>query len=360
MRTASTIAIAALVAAAACSHEEKVVAEPPTAVETVAAAAMRHESGVRYSATVKADAEATLAFRVSGYVERLAADEGDFVRRGAVLAEIRTSDAREHLAQAAAGHAEARANLAQAKEDYDRARSLYDARSMTKPELDAAEARYAAAVARLSSAKSGVSEGKIGLADTRLVAPFDGVVIDRRVERGDLAGPSNAAFVVADIRRVKVELAVPDTTVGKLAMGQTVNVRTESRPGVTYPARITRIAPAADSRSRAFPVELTIDNVRGELKPGMVASLEIGGAPPAPALAVPLSAVVRGPRSHEGYAVFVVENGAAHARTVDLGDPVGNLVIVDGGLAAGEKVVVSGPALLVDGQKVRETSRRQS
>jgi RND family efflux transporter MFP subunit len=335
MQPQKTLALATLIAASACRHDVA-VEEPATAVETVAVEPLRHEAGVRYSANVQAAIQVSLAFRATGYVRRLYFDEGDVVRKGTVLAEIRTADARERLAQATAGQAEANASLFQAKEDYRRAVALYEAKSMTKPELDAAEARYAAAKAKVFSATAVVGEGKIGLADTKLVAPFDGVVLARNVEVGDLAGPSAPAFVVADTSNVKVELDVPDVMVGALAIGQVLDVTTESRPGTVYPARVSRIAPAADARSRAFPVELEIDNSKGELKPGMVASLEIGRGNPSSVIVIPLAAVARPPRATEGYAVFVVDGGAAHAREVSLGNPVGNSVIVERGVAAGE------------------------
>ena len=104
-----------------------------------------------------------------------------------------------------------------------------------------------------------------------------------------------------------------------------------------------------------FDVELHIANESNELKPGMIASLEVEKGC-APLLTIPLDAVVRPPKQPDGYAVFVVENNKAIARTVDLGEPMGNLVAVRGGLQQNERVIVSGPALLVDGQPVRVVS----
>jgi RND family efflux transporter MFP subunit len=159
------------------------------------------------------------------------------------------------------------------------------------------------------------------------------------------------AFMLANTHQVKVMFGVPDMMIRSLKSGQSIDVMTESMPDRTFHATVARIAPAADPKTRNFDVELHIDNPANELKPGMVVSLEIarGGAP---ALAVPLDAVVR-PASREGYAVFVVESSRAKSRSVTLGEPMGNLVVLQSGLAKGEQVIVSGPALLIDGQPVR-------
>jgi RND family efflux transporter MFP subunit len=354
----------------ACSEHETSQPEV-TAVEVAAVREIASGGGLRYSATVEPDAQVAVAFRVSGYVENVAVEEGDRVSRGTVLARIRASDYAEKLGQASASQAEAQAALEQARGDLARARTLFSANALTKPELDAAVAGLEISQARVNRGRAAAGEANLALRDTALVAPIDGVILRRNVERGDLGTPGATAFVLADTRIVKVMFGAPDTMIRSLRPGQTIDVSTESMPERTFSGRIARIAPSADPKTRNFDVELHIENASNELKPGMVASLEIENGS-APLLAIPLDAVVRGgqailpvqgekgqaglPVLHSQYAVYVVENGKARARGVELGDPMGNLVALRAGLQNGDRVVVSGPALLVDGQAVRVVS----
>jgi multidrug efflux system membrane fusion protein len=350
MRNISIILACAL-AIGACKKKEA-ESVTPAAVEVAAVRQVTTGAGVRYSATVEPDAQTTVSFRVGGYVEDVAVQAGDRVAKGAVLARIRRSDYVERLGQASAQQAQAAAALEQAKTDLDRAKSLYAANAMTKPELDAAVARFEMTSAQMSGGRAAANEAGITLRDTVLTAPVSGVILRRNVERGDLTAPGAPAFVLASTNTVKVVFGVPDTMVRSLKIGQEIAVTTESMPDRRYAGRISRIAPEADPKSRSFDIELHIANADDELKPGMVASLEISRGQ-AQMLAVPLAAVIRPPKSADGYAVYVVANDRVKARIVELGEPMGNLVAVRNGLNAGEQVVVSGPALLVDGQSVR-------
>lgn len=350
----TSIGLLLALAVAGCKQHESESAIP-AAVEVAAAREIMSSAGVRYSATVEPDAQTAVGFRVGGYVEDVRADIGDHVAKGAVLARIRRSDYVEKLGQASAQQAQAEAAQTQAKTDLERAKALFAANALTKPELDAAIARFESTTAQAKGGRALAAEAGITLGDTTLTAPVDGVILSRSIERGDLAAPGKPAFVLADTRTVKVVFGVPDTMVGALKMGQPIDVATESMLGRAFQAKVARIAPAADPKSRSFDIELHIANPANQLKPGMVVSLEIGKGGEK-MLAVPLAAVVRPPKSSEGYAVYVVDGDKAKARVVELGEPMGNLVAVRRGLAGGERVVISGPALLVDGQSVRVVS----
>ncbi len=346
--------IVLLLALAACTQTPK-NETVPTAVEVGQVREVSGGNGTRYSATVEPDAQVAVAFRVSGYVDAVNVEEGDRVTKGTVLARIRAADYSQKLGQASASHTEAQAALTNAEIDLARAQKLFEGNALTKPELDAAVASVEVNRARVSRGRAAAGEAGLALGDTTLVAPIDGVILRRNIERGDLGTPGTPAFLLAMTSTVKVVFGAPDMMIGAMKIGQAIDVTTESMPDRTFTATVARIAPAADPKTRVFDVELHIDNAANELKPGMIASLEITKGS-APLLAIPLDAVVRPPNSPEGYAVFVVTDNKATARIVDLGEPMGNLVAVRGGLQKNERVVVSGPALLVDGQPVRVLS----
>ncbi|HSS76022.1 MAG TPA: efflux RND transporter periplasmic adaptor subunit [Thermoanaerobaculia bacterium] len=357
----------------ACHHERKTAAPPPRPVQVQAAAAPAREESIRYSANIAAETQVNVAFKAGGYVRGIlqsrAADgrmrdaqEGDPVRRGAVLAHIDPAEARERLGQARAQLAEAEAGLEKARLDLGRATRLFAAQSLTKPDLDAATAAARASEARAAGARATVQLAESGLRDTDLKAPLDGVVISRKVEVGSLAAPGVVGFVLADVRSVKAVFGVPDSVVARLHKGDTLALRTDALGAETFRGRVTAVSPAADPQARVFGVEVEVANRDGHLRPGMIATVEVpppaAGPGPGPAApTIPLTAVVRSEKSPSGYAVFVVEGEGetqvVHARGVTLGEVFGNDIAVKDGLRLGERVVVTGATLLADGERVR-------
>ncbi|HEY7481247.1 MAG TPA: efflux RND transporter periplasmic adaptor subunit [Gemmatimonadales bacterium] len=343
---------ALLGALAACGGEELPPAPPlPVTVSVVGAAEGANEA--RYGGAIKADASVDVAFKMSGVVDRITqvagADgrtrtiqDGDRVRRGQVLAQLRQAEFRDQLSDAEAG-------LQQAEADYERASQLYENRSVSKAEYDAAYAKYTAGRARQSQAA-------ISLADATLRSPIDGVILKRAVEVGSLAGPSAPAFTVADTRIVKVVFGVPDVVVADLKLGERLAIQAEAIPGEVLQGRITRISPSADPNSRVFEVEAALPNPDGRMKVGMLATLRLGDGAPDAGVFVPLASVVRPAGDSTGYAVYVVADSAqprAKLRRVTLGDVSGNQIAVREGLAQGERVIVRGATIVGDGQTVR-------
>jgi RND family efflux transporter MFP subunit len=184
-------------------------------------------------------------------------------------------------------------------------------------------------------------------------------VLKKNAEPGTYLGPGLPAFVLGDVRTVKVVVGLPDVALQGVKLGDPVAVTSDALPGRTFTARVSRIAAVADSATRNFDVEVEIANPDRLWKPGMIASVEIGSAsgdPKAAAPLLPLTAFVPGPGSKDSFGVFVVEGDGADAhvkrRGVDLGDVVGNRVIVTHGLAAGERVVTVGASMVVEGERV--------
>jgi multidrug efflux system membrane fusion protein len=315
----------------------------------------REAGGVRYSAEIRPDVQIDLAFKVGGYIDQIlqvrGADgrtrnvqEGDYVRRGTMLAHVRDSEYRDRVA-------EAQASLTQARSEFERAASLYENHTISKADYDAAYARS-------TSAKARYDQAMLSLEDASLESPMDGWVMRRAIEVGTLVSPGAPGFVVADTRAVKVVFGVPDVAVNALTIGDAQEMTCEAAPGETFRGKITRISPSADPSSRVFEVECTIPNPENTLKAGMIAALEARTRDARAAAAlVPLSSVVRPKDDPAGYAVFVVEDhegkAVARERTVKLGELNGNSVAVTEGLRGGEKVIVMGATLVQDQQEVR-------
>jgi len=360
-----------LLAVAICltgCHAETPYEKPLTPVTVAAVEARPTGTAVRYSATVKPAIEVAAAFKVGGYIDDLLrvtddrgqprdVQEGDRVRRGDALARVRTSDYEQRLAEARSGLAEAEAMHASAQLDYDRAARLFDRKSLTKPEIDGAKARLDASGAKVDGARAALAETQIMVTDTVLRSPIQGVVLKRLVERGTLVAPGQPAFTLADTSSVKVSFGVPDVDVKSLKIGRPQRVTFDALKGRDFDGRITSIAPAPDPVSRVYEVEITIPNPHNEIAVGFIATLYLSGDPGRTLPAIPLEAVVKPPDRPGEYAVFVLadEGGQAVARLrpIALGDIAGNLITVTRGLTVGQRIIVRGATLVVDGERVR-------
>jgi multidrug efflux system membrane fusion protein len=374
MRTTGLFVAAALgTLAAGCSHPQ--AAEPKTArpVRTQAVTPAAPELDVRYSASIEAFEQVTLSFKASGYVDDLlrrsgadgrlrAAQAGDRVTRGTVLARVRETDYTDRVNQGRARLAESEASLVKARLDLERAQALYKSDSLTKPELDSAQASFDAASARLKAADLDIQLALSALRDCALVAPATGVILERKVELGTLAGAGTVGFVVADLTSVKARFGIPDAMIASIQLGDSLAVTVDAASTTAFAGRVTAVAPAADAQSRVFDVEVTIANQDGRLRPGMIGTVAITRVADRrttenAALTVPLTAIVRSQAGSGEFAVVVVERenatDVARVRRVELGQVFGNLITVVKGVKPGERVVVTGATLLVDGEPVK-------
>ena len=412
----TALALIALTIGCKTKAQEKTV--KPVKVKTVETHS--GTSSVRYSASIRPSAQVEVSFKVGGYVETIKSAEGrhiqagDIVMKGAVLAQLRMSDYAAKVNEAKSQTGEARSTLdtnnAQLKEaisavetsraqlkdseaaltrarlDFERAEALFATQSITKPDYDAAKERFEVNKAKFEAAKAqlavaeakvntarfqiGVAESRvktteatvytasIPLGDAQLRAPLSAVVIERKVEIGQLVSTGTPAFVLADLSSVKAAFGVPDLTLQNFKPGDTLTMTTDAVPGTEFTGHISRISPAADQSSRVFDVEVTIPNPQGLLKPGMIASMvvnESGVSTQVPV--VPLTSITRSKTDPNAYAVLVIEETAgkhiARLRNVTLGESYGNSVVVNSGVKAGEIVVTTGITQVADGEEVR-------
>jgi len=378
MRTPSFVVgiIAAGSLASGCSHPQAREAETAQPVRTQLVTVAPPQPGVRYSASIEPFEQVQIAFKGAGYIDevlrRSGADgklrttqPGDRVTKGTVLARVRDADYRERVSQSRAKLAEGEASLVKARLDLERARALFAAESLTKPDLDAAQASFDSAEARMAAARADIELAQIALRDCALISPATGVIVERRIEVGTLAAAGTVGFVLADVSSVKARFGIPDGMIQSVSHGDAIDVMVEAAAATTFKGRVTAIAPTADVQSRVFDVEVSIPNQDGRLRPGMIGTVAVGhaaarAATATPPLSVPLTAIVRSDAGAGQFAVLIVErqgsDEVARMRRVELGEVMGNSITVTKGLNAGERVVVTGATLLVDGAHVRSVS----
>lgn len=363
------LCISALGAAACASAPQPERVPTPVRTETVKPASI--ECGVRYSAQIIPVDQVAVSFKTSGYVLDLLQvrdssgrtrdlEEGDAVNAGAVLARVEERDYQSKVARAEAGIAQARANEEKALNDLNRAEALFKADALIKPDLDAARAAHQSATAQSAAARADLDVAATALRDTTLKAPRNGVVLERKLDRGALASPGTVVFVIGAVDSLKAVFGVPDAVVRQLRLGMTLSATADAVVDRTFTGRITTIAPAADRDTHLFSVEVTIPNRDGALRPGMIATIQLEDhdvdLPKTSAPAVPLTAIVKDSAKQGAYAVFVVDGPAsnlqAKLRAVTPGPIAGDGIQIASGVSAGEQVIVSGAARLRDGERI--------
>lgn len=367
-RYAAAASAAACVLSVSACREKAEAHQTPLPVHTAMVQTIDVGNPAKFSASIVPNSQVDLAFQSSGYVDSIRQvpsasgamrniDQGDWVKKGTVLAIVRQQSYKDKLDQANAQLARAEAEHQKAKLTFDRISSLYSTQSATEPDFDSAQAQLDSTAASVSGAKAQINEAQVALDDCSLKAPFNGQVMKRTVDVGSFVGPATNGFTIADTQLVKAVFGVPDTSIARVRTGQPLTILTDAFPK-PFAGRVTVISPSADPKSRVFSVEVTIPNPRSELKSGMIASLVLDGERLRQSLlAVPLSAVVRDPQSANGFAVMVVEGDAeiesTRLQSVEVGDVYGNMVAMNKGLRSGERVITTGVSLIRDADRVR-------
>lgn len=292
--------------------------------------------------------------KLLGRVAEVPVAAGDAVRRGDVLVRLESRDLTAAVAQASAAVAMAEAELTNAAAHHERMRQLESRGSATVKSLEDATAAWRVAAAGVEQVRAAREVAAATLSYATVTSPLDGWVLATHVEPGDMARPGAALVTVDDLSRIEVALALPESELAGLAVGDRLEVEAG---GLLRPAEIARLVPAGDAASRTFRVEAVVDNADGALRPGMYARARIPRGERS-TLWVPTSAIVeRG--QLEGVFVVDAEPGdeapRARLRWVTLGERRDDRREVLSGLADGERYVVSPPFELRDGSPVEVT-----
>ena len=342
------------------------VHKPPLPVRIQPVQTGSPELTQRFSANIEPGIRVDLAWKVGGYIDEILVvkddagrsrllHDGDMVHKGQVLARVRDADYQVRLAQARGGLAQAEAAMSAARQDHVRATTLRAEQAIPQAIMDGAKAKLDGTQGAVDLAAAYVRQAQLAVDDTALHAPINGVVLKRLIEVGSLVGPGSGGFVLADNVFVKAVLGVPDSALSRFPIGAKVPIRVDAIDA-SAEGLVTRVSPFADPRSRVFDVEVSIPNPTGVLKPGMVASATTRKASEQAVMQVPLACVRRPPGAAAGYAVFVVDDSGgtpvARVRPVVIGEVRGGSIEILDGVREGERVVVSGSALAVDGGAV--------
>ncbi|RPJ57089.1 MAG: efflux RND transporter periplasmic adaptor subunit [Acidobacteria bacterium] len=341
---------------------------PAVVVKTAKVEMARFEEAVELTGELRALAQVNVGPKISGRLSEVLVDNGDYVKKGQILARIDDQEieqqvirSRASLRVAEAGLKQDQANLENLKSQLRRSESLYADRLVSLQSLEdlrsqvlGGEAQAELGEAQINQARAELRELEIQLEQTRLYAPMSGYVGERTLHPGALVTPSSSILSVLDLSRLKTIVAAPEQHLRKLRVGLTARVAVDAYPNESFSGAITRISPMLDPETRAAEVEIIIPNRQSLLKAGMFvrAAVVIRNVQ---SLAIPRESLVTR-ENQQG--VFVIEEGKAHYLPVQIGiSQQGRIQILDG-IEPGREVVAAGSQFLNEGDPVRLPGER--
>ncbi|MDX2264825.1 MAG: efflux RND transporter periplasmic adaptor subunit [Hyphomicrobiales bacterium] len=312
---------------------------------------------IRLPVIAEPDKEASLYARVNGFVASRAADIGDAVAEGAVLAVIDAPEIERNRDRAQASVAQAEARVAVADANLKRTATLAGKDFASEATLDDRRSQLNVAIADRDAAVAEVRRLDQLLAFRQVRAPFAGIIVERNVEIGNLvvgdaASDATPMFRIARIDDLRVVVDVPQTALSAVREGEPVAVVFGPFGEEKFQARVARMSKSIERSSGTMRVELALPNPGGRVPAGLAGHAEFQQKTVAAAL-VPSSAVfTRDGRPH----VAVVEAGAVQFRAVTLGRDLGRVVEVIGGLSASDDVVLNPNGMLRAGDPAAATA----
>lgn len=331
-----------LVVAVGCRATEDAAAKPgekPILVETAAVAAEDVDVVVKAVGTIEAEQVVKVQPKRAGRVLELQLAEGVMVWTGTVLARLDDRDLRARVDQARANVVEAEVRVRNVARQHDRTRELRDQGIAAQQQYDDLKAELDGAVAALDVARANLAFAEAQLAETVITAPFDGVIGRKLVDVGAFVKEGEALTTLVDADPVEVVFAVPERHLPDLQRDQAVAITVASYADRSFPGTVTFVDPEVDPVNRTVTVKAVAPNPDLELRPGQFATVTLTLAHHAGAAVVPEEALVP---SGEQVLVYVVQDGRAAARPVDLGVRLPGRVEIRSGLAPGDVVVRTG------------------
>ena len=315
------------------------------------------------SGYVVAQQKAAIASKATGRIVYLGYREGDRVKKGDVIARIESADVEAALAQAKADLDLAVADRVDAGRSLDRARSLVGRGLISQAEFDAAQARYERVLAAIQSRDAAVRAAQVQVENTRIRAPFDGTILTKNADVGEVvapfaAGASSRVAVVtlADMSSLEVEADVSESNIERILVRQPCEIALDAYPEKRYRGIVDKIVPTADRAKATILTKIRFLERDNRVIPEMGAKVHFlaQGTPDSisskPRLAVDADAIT----VRDGKKIaFLLRGDAVAAAPVELGDAFGRMIEVSKGLSPGDRVVLKPPQELQSGTKVK-------
>jgi RND family efflux transporter MFP subunit len=359
---------------------------------------VRQPATIAMSGSVESPSEpANLAFLVSGKVIRVNPREGEFVKKGDVLAVIDPTDYQLALdasvAQTSAARAisakaqaparpeqleQARVAFMRAEDEYRRMKMLYESKSLAPNDFKKFEAAWlgskeqydlakvgaqkedkAQALAGLEQAAAAERMARKRLADTTLYSSIDGYIARRTIEPGETAGPGRPVFSLVSLNPVEVRVGVPESDIRLVRTGQTATIRVPALPDMQFSGTVRVVSVSADPSTRTYMARITVPNPKQLLRVGMIAEAQIRGDQEVDLMTLPGDSIVRDPQGATMVYVYFPDQKRVYAKRVEAGGVYGKDIQIKSGLAGDELIVTGGQRMLREGLLVDASEDRR-
>ncbi|MBD2465474.1 efflux RND transporter periplasmic adaptor subunit [Oscillatoria sp. FACHB-1407] len=379
------------------THAPETTLAPAITVETLTIRARPIANTLQLSGTIRPVEQATLSTRVMGRITQLSLEAGDRFQKGDVLARIDVMDMAAQTSQAEAGVAQAQAEVARsqatlnqlesqrleaqaalrlAQINQSRMAQLQAEGAVSQSRLDEANTALDEARARVAQSEAGIRQAQAAIAQSRaavnraesgvtsasasesygtVIAPFDGVVVQKLAYEGEMTSPGTALLRVENPDRLQLEISVPEENLRFVQVGQSVQVRIDA-VNQTLNARIEQIVPTADPNSRSFLVKIPLNN-SDRLISGMFGRIALPLGEQQETILIPTSALIQRGQLQGVYVVNTNDTQAtAVLRWVKSGQQRDGEIEIVSGLMEGDRIITNHINQLSDGQPVSPQS----
>ncbi len=309
-----------------------------------------------FSGTVQAGTETKLSFKVGGTVTGLRLKVGDELDKGQVVASLEARDQSLQVQTMKASLTQVEAQFRNAQTQYARAKALYANNNATQAELDSARSSFESARAAVAAAKKQLELAESQAGKTVLRAPVAGVVAKVNVESGENVNPGQPVVIVNSGSHAEVEVAVPETFIARVKVGQTGKAALPALEGESFDVTVTEVGVTTGRNATTYPVVATFDDEDERIRSGMAAEVSISVAQAGePKLFVNPKAVGEDRNGRYAFVAEPTSEGFAtvERRSVEVKGVTSQGMEVESGIEPGELVVTAGLTYLVAGKKVR-------
>jgi len=312
---------------------------------------------------VVAQIKAAVSSKATGRLETMRVEEGDRVKAGEVIAELEKDDLLANLDLVKAQLKQFRADSTLAALNYARQQQLLNSGFAADEVVEQAAAKFHSAVANVEMGLAQVKEAEISLENSIIRAPFDGTVLTKDADVGEMVAPlaasatsRGAVVTIADMNSLEVEADVSESNIQKVIPNQPCLINLDAYPGVDFKGFVKKIVPTADRSRATVMVKIAFTNLDSRILPEMSARVNFmpvesdsSAAEQAPVLVVDNDALVM--RAGERV-VFLYEQGFARMVKVTLGRKLGPVTEIIAGLKAGDRAILTPPGGLADGDRI--------
>jgi RND family efflux transporter MFP subunit len=329
--------------------EKQLTSQKAVAVATTEASYISKAPKLALTGSIEGETSGIISPKIAGRIAAVLVEDGQLVAAGQGLVKLDSVEVSNTIRINNEVVRKAQATYDNTKINYERQLSLYEQQAISKQQLDGAETQLKTAASDVASALAGLDNAHQQLNETLVTAPVSGVVANKTAVIGQVVAAGQQLMTVENIEEVYAIVNIEQKDTGVVKIGMPAEILVDAYPGHAFTGSVEVINPAAQTANRMFRVKIKVSNIDAKLKPGMFVKVNLLTGPEQPVLAVPQSAIFQ----KQGlYYVFVVEDGKAVRRPVEVGEVIGDSIEIKSGLAAHMQVAASNVNNLKDGDAV--------